>query len=64
MVGIPTPYDLKHINQPPVVSTFYWIDAWILPQMGIELLERIGGDAVLQAAGIPGCFVGGDPGVA
>ena len=32
--------------------------------MGIELLERIGGDAVLQAAGIPGCFVDGDPGVA
>ena len=33
-------------------------------QVGIELLERIGGDAVLQAAGISGCFVGGDPGVA
>ena len=33
-------------------------------QVGIELLERIGGDAVLQAAGISGCFVGVDPGVA
>lgn len=33
-------------------------------QVGIELLERTGGDAVLHAAGLPGGIVDVDPGVA